>query len=159
MNKKLTGRMRSLNVAAIATFAVLLGACGGGSGTGTSAQPAADAGSAAPAAAADNGAGPNMDQLAKLVIEKINQRPEVEGAATLVDFKQVSIKTEELGDMGTSAVVECAGVVTFNKEVAWNWQGGTVKPGEPAKFEVQAEYAKLGDQGWQLVGPLGIYAL
>ena len=56
-------------------------------------------------------------------------------------------------------VVECAGVVTFSKEVAWNWQGGTVKPGEPAKFEVQAEYLNSGNKGWQLVPPIGIYAL
>ena len=137
MSRNTTYELRTLIAASIAALAVVLGACGGNSGPGTgAAQPAADAGQAplvAQAAPSDNGAGPDINQLAQIVIEKINQRPEVEGAATLVEFKQVSAKTEVLGEMGVSTVLECAGVVTFSKEVEWNWRGGTVKAGEPAK--------------------------
>ena len=163
MSWNTTYELRTLRAALVAALAMLLAGCGGDSGPGTgAAQPAADAGQAPPvaqAAPSDNGAGPDINQLAQIVIGKINQRPEVEGSATLVEFKQVSAKTEVLGDMGVSTVLECAGVVTFSREVEWNWQGGTVKPGEPAKFEVRAEYLNPGNKGWQLVPPIGIYAL
>ena len=163
MNKNSIDGLQALSAAMIVALATQLGACDGNSGSGTgAAQPAANTTQAAPAAqaaASDSGAGPDINQLAQIVIEKINLRPEVEGAATLVEFKQISAKTEVLGDMGLSTVLECAGVVTFSKEVEWNWQGGTVKPGESAKFEVQAEYVNPQNKGWQLVEPIGIYAL
>ena len=160
MNTISTHAERAPGAAFIAALAVLFSACGGDAGPDPGAlQPGANAGQAAQASAGDSGQRPDINQLAQVVIEKINKMQEVEGTATLVEFKQVSAKTEVLGDMGVSTVLECAGVVTFSKEVHWNWQGGVVQAGEPAKFEVRAEYFNEGNKGWQLVPPLGIFPI
>ncbi len=93
----------------------------------------------------------------RIVLAKINANPAIEGKATLVEFRQKSVSSQQLGESMKSAVVEFEGVVTFSSDVQWSWQGPT-KAGEPQKFEARAEYVDQG-KGWELVQPLGIYPL
>ena len=151
--------MKSHALPALAIF--MVAACGGAKKTAdvvvtpASKPPAALAGAAA--RTAGTGAAPDTSDMGAFVLAKINASPNVDGKATLVEFRQKSISKQALGDKMQSAVVEFEGVVTFSNDVAWSWQGPT-KAGEPQKFEARAEYVDEGN-GWKLVEPLGIYPL
>ena len=163
MTTKPIQTLRSLGVAFAAMLAVLLGACGGDSGSGQGSLKPAGSTAEPPAASAGNsGDGPDLSQLSQIVLAKINQDPtraEMKITGKLLEFKVTSAQTQVLEGMGASTVVECAGVVVFDGDVEWNWQDtAPKKAGEPAKFECHAEYANQG-KGWQLFGPMGIYPL
>lgn len=140
---------------------MLLVACGGGSESGQESAPPGQA-TAAAAGGSNSGAAPDTSGLAALVLAKINEDPtrqELKVTGKLLEFNVTSAETEVHEGMGASAVVKCAGVVVFDGDVPWNWQDTEPKKtGEPAKFECEVEYANQG-QGWQIVGPMGIYPL
>jgi hypothetical protein len=151
---EIAGRLRVL---ALAAPLLLLGAgC-----DGDRPPAAADAVPAKPPAVTPDAAAgadaPDTRELAPFVLAKINAHPSVGGTATLVEFRRKSVSMQRLGDKTRSAVVEFAGVVRFSADVSWSWQGPT-RAGEPQPFEARAEYVDRG-QGWQLVEPIGIFAL
>ena len=146
-------------IPAVLLAVALASACNGDKNASeTAATPAkSDANSMAPSPTADPGDSPDTKDMRPFILAKINANPNIEGKATLVEFRQKSVSIQPLGDKMKSAVVEFEGIVTFSGDVAWSWQGPT-KAGEPQKFEARAEYINQGN-GWQLVEPLGIYPL
>lgn len=163
MNQKQIHLIRAAGFASAVTLGLTLAACGGNTGSSPgAAQPGASADQAQAASAGNNAQGPDLSDLAQIVLGKINQDPmrtEMNVAAKLVEFNVVSSKTEVLEGMGASTVVECAGVVVFDGDVEWSWKDtAPKKAGEPAKFECHAEYLNQG-KGWQLFGPMGIYPI
>ena len=146
-------------LASLLLAVALISACGGDKGVGeTDATPSAtDVTPAAPVPRATNSDSPDTGGMGPFVLAKINANPNIEGKATLVEFRQKSVSIQPLGDKMKSAVVEFEGIVTFSSDVSWSWQGPT-KAGAPQKFEARAEYVDQG-KGWQLVEPLGIYPL
>jgi len=158
--------MMTINLACRASRAVFVGAtlmlllaCGGSTDSG---QAASQPGAPAAASAGGSGAAPDTSGLGALVLAKINEDPirqELKVTGKLLEFNVKSVQTEAHGDMGASAVVECAGTVVFDGDGPWNWQDtAPKKAGEPAKFECTVEYANQG-QGWEIFGPMGIYPL
>ena len=143
----------------IGSFLALASGCGSDEAPAgrEAASGGLDAPATATATAGDARAAPDTSNMGDYVLDKINANPSVNGAATLVEFRQKSVSQEALGDKLRSAVVEFDGVVTFSSDVSWSWQGPT-KAGAPQKFEARAEYVDQG-QGWQLVEPIGIYPL
>jgi hypothetical protein len=154
-------RSRSGGRALVSLFLAiaLVSACGDEKSAGeTEATPSAtDVTPAAPVPAATNDDAPDTSDMDSFVLAKINANPNIEGKATLVEFRQKAVSIQPFGDKMNSAVVEFEGAVTFSDDVSWSWQGPT-KAGAPQKFEARAEYVDQG-KGWQLVEPLGIYPL
>jgi hypothetical protein len=148
------GQFRILALAA--PLLLLAAGCGGDRSPATTEGPPGTMASVT--AAAPTGAdAPDTREMGSFVLAKINANPSVGGTATLVEFRQKSVSTQPLGDRTRSAVVEFEGVVRFSSDVSWSWQGPT-RAGEPQPFEARAEYVDQGN-GWQLVEPIGIYAL
>jgi hypothetical protein len=155
-------RMAVPAAAAVTALLLALAACGGSKESTGDAAAGDGSGQPASAGAGNSGAGPDTSGLAEIVLGKINQDPtrqELKVTGKLLEFSVTSAKTEVLEGMGASAVVECAGVVVFDRDTQWNWQEmEPKKAGEPAKFECHVEYANQGN-GWQVFGPMGIYPL
>ena len=151
-----TRGMKTARLALLVAVA-LMSACGGDkSASETVAAPAtSESNSMAPSPTAVPGDSPDTSDMGPFILAKINANPNIEGKATLVEFRQKSASIQPLGDKMKSAVVEFEGIVTFSGDVAWSWQGPT-RAGEPQKFEARAEYIDQGN-GWQVVEPLGIY--
>jgi hypothetical protein len=153
-NAFMTTNSRSIRASQAAVGAtlmlMLLIGCGGGAGSDTEAS------------SGGSGAGPDTSGLAETVLARINEDPmrmEMKVTGKLTEFKVTSAETQVHDGMGASAVVKCAGVVVFDGDVQWNWQETEPrKAGEPARFECEVEYANQGN-GWQQIGPMGIYPL
>jgi len=146
-----TRSIRASRTAVGATFMLLLlVGCGDGAGSDTA------------AGAPDGSAGPDTSGLAEIILARINQDPmrmDMKVTGKLTEFGVTSSETQVFDGMGASAVVKCAGVVVFDGDVQWNWQETEPrKAGEPAKFECEVEYVNQGN-GWQPLGPMGIYPL